>query len=237
MEKIIQEVVAIIDRSGSMCGKENDTIGGINSAFQLIKDEKEDNLDIKVSIKLFDDKEELLFRSIDLELFRPLTRKQFVPRGQTALLDAIGNTLTYFMQKKLFDNNSYNNCLIYITTDGYENCSKVYTYHKIRKMIMEAEKFNIKVIYLAANQDAILEASKIGIDPGSALNYSENTENVESAYRSVASVAKRVRSGIDSNFTNTERSASQNNDAIQNYYPPPLRRQTTTAKQTLKLDK
>lgn len=236
MEKIIQEVVAIIDRSGSMNGKENDTIGGINSAFQLLKDEKEENVDIKVSVKLFDDKEDLLFRSIDLESFRPLTRGQFVPRGQTALLDAIGNTLTYFMQKKLFDNNSYNNCLIYITTDGYENCSKIYTHDKIKKMIIEAEKYNIKVIYLAANQDAILEASRFGIDSGSALNYSENTENVEAAYRCAASVARRVRSGVDSNFTNAERSASQNNDRAQNYSPPPLRRQRTTAQQAVRLE-
>ena len=229
MGKFIQEVIAIIDRSGSMNGKENDTIGGINSAFQLLKDEKEENVDIKVSVKLFDDKEELLFRSIDLESFRPLTRKQFVPRGQTALLDAIGNTLTYFMQKKLFDNNSYNNCLIYITTDGYENCSKIYTYDKIKKMIIQAERYNIKVIYLAANQDAILEASKFGIHSGSALNYSENTENVEAAYRCAASIARRVRSGADSNFTNIERSASQKNYKMQhNSSPPPIRRQRTS---------
>lgn len=236
MEKIIQEVVAIIDRSGSMNGKENDTIGGINSAFQLLKDEKEENVDIKVSVKLFDDKEELLFRSIDLESVRPLTTKQFVPRGQTALLDAIGNTLTYFMQKKLFDNNSYTNCLIYITTDGYENCSKIYTHDKIKKMINEAEKYNINVIYLAANQDAIFEASRLGIDSGNALNYSENTQNVESAYRYAASVSRRVRSGLGSNFTNAERSASQNNDYVQNYSPPPLRRQRTTAQQAVGLE-
>ena len=175
-----------------------------------------------------------LFRSIDLESVRPL--KTICSRGQTALLDAIGNTLTYFMQKKLFDNNSYTNCLIYITTDGYENCSKIYTHDKIKQMIIQSEKYNIKVIYLAANQDAILEASKFGIDSGSALNYSENTKNVESAYRSAASVARRVRSGVDSNFTNAERCASQNNDHVQNYSPPPLRRQRTTAQQAAGLE-
>ena len=54
MTTYIQEVVAIIDRSGSMMGKEEDTIGGINATIETLKNEKEENTNIKVSIKLFD---------------------------------------------------------------------------------------------------------------------------------------------------------------------------------------
>ena len=54
MNKNIQEVVAIIDRSGSMIGKESDTIGGINSTFEVLKSSLKDNDEVKVSIKLFD---------------------------------------------------------------------------------------------------------------------------------------------------------------------------------------
>ena len=44
-------------------------------------------------------------------------------------------------------------------------------------MIADAsDNYNIKILYLAANQDAILEAAKYGINPGQALTYSETPE-------------------------------------------------------------
>ena len=224
-----QEVVAIIDRSGSMKGKEEDTIGGINATFETLKNEKEENTNINVSIKLFDHEEYLLIRSLKLEEVRPIERRQFVPRGQTALLDAMGNSISYFMQKKLMDSNAYDSCLIYIVTDGFENCSKIYNHEKIKKLIHNAEEtYNIKVIYLAANQDAILEASKYGIDASQAMNYSETSQNVENAYRSAASVTKRFRSSGNVSFTQTERQNSQFQiqDTEDNQFIPVIVRQS-----------
>ena len=232
---IIQEVVAIIDRSGSMSGKEDDTIGGINSTFNVLKETKDENSEIKVSIKLFDHEEKLLVRSIDLENIRPIERKQYQPRGQTALLDAIGSTLNYFMEKKLNNPNAYDVCTIYVVTDGYENSSKYYSAKVIKSMITNAEEhYNIKILYLGANQDAILEASKFGINPSQALNYSETSENVDSAYRSVASAAYRQRATGEVAFTDLERIASQQinpttpTNKIRGYNqdsePPPIRR-------------
>tara|TARA_B110000902_G_scaffold264713_1_gene346900 strand:- start:1008 stop:1691 length:684 start_codon:yes stop_codon:yes gene_type:complete len=220
MTNVNQEVVAILDRSGSMNGKEEDTLGGINAAFEQLKTEQEANTTIKVSVKLFDHEEQLLFRSIDLKHVRPIERRQYIPRGSTALLDALGNSINYFMTKKLQDSNAYGSCVIYVVTDGIENSSKIYNVEKIKSLITEAEKeYNIKIIYLAANQDAILEASKYGISIDSALNYSENSQNVESAHRSLASAVKRVRTGEYSGFTNLERSASRAPE------PPPVARQ------------
>ena len=219
--KQIHEVVAIIDRSGSMNGKEKDTIGGINSTFEVLKEEEDVNTITNISIKLFDHEEIMLIRSTNLKNVKPLKDHDFVPRGQTALLDAIGNTLNYFMTRKLENENSYNICSIYIVTDGYENASKNYTSKKIKRMINEAEEnYNIKLLYLGANQDAILEASKFGIDSAHALNYSENSENVDSAYRSVASAMRRHSAGENSSFTPAERQSSQ----PRSVEPPLLRR-------------
>lgn len=217
----IHEVVAIIDRSGSMAGKEEDTIGGINTTLQVLKEEEDNNTITNISIKLFDHEEKMLIRSMNIKNVRPLENKNFIPRGQTALLDAIGNTLNYFMTKRLENENSYNICSIYIVTDGYENASKNYTSKKIKRMIAEAEEnYNIKLLYLAANQDAIFEAGKFGIDSSHALNYSENSENVNSAYRSAACSIRRHYTGEDSSFTQAERQSSQ----VQNIVEPPLLR-------------
>jgi uncharacterized protein YegL len=229
----IQEVVAIIDRSGSMTGKESDTIGGINSTFEVLKSSLKEEDEIKVSIKLFDHEEKLLIRSLDINKVRPIERYQYQPRGQTALYDAIGNTLTYFMEKKISNSNAYNKCLIYIVTDGIENYSKKYNSDKLKKLIENAkENYEIEIIYLAANQDAILEASKIGINLEHALNYSESTKNSMGAYRSAAGVANRQRSGFNTAFTPEERSQSYGVStpppSRRSSDPPPLRRQKTS---------
>jgi hypothetical protein len=77
-------------------------------------------------------------------------------------------------------------------------------------MISEADNlYNIKILYLGANQDAILEANKYGICLDQALNYSENSDNVQSAYRAAASAASRHASGQEIAFTLPERTASQ----------------------------
>ena len=84
-----QEVVAIMDRSGSMAGKVEDAVGGFNSTLEVLRQELTDDSTINVSVKLFDNQEEMLIRSIPLADVRPLETRQFIPRGQTALLDAM----------------------------------------------------------------------------------------------------------------------------------------------------
>lgn len=209
MTSIIQEVVAIIDRSGSMSGKETDTVGGINSTLTIIRQDVKPGEIVNVSIKLFDHEEIMLIRSLNIKEVRPLELRQFVPRGQTALYDAIGSSLTYFMEKKLHNPNSYDKCLIYITTDGCENCSKNFNAKTLKKLITSAqENYAIELIYLGANQDAILEAAKIGILSSHAINYSETADECISAYRSVGNVANRQKTSLNTAFTQVERSQS-----------------------------
>ena len=204
---MIQEVVAVVDRSASMIGKETDTIGGINSTIQELKNNKENEI-IKFSLKFFDHLEFLKIRSLDIENIRPLSINDLKPRGQTALLDAMGNTIQFFLNKKILDPNSFNTCIIYIATDGYENCSKKFSNESIKNLINEAKKYSIEILYLGANQDAILESSKFGLDSTQALNYDETTENIECVYRSAARAAKRYRTGNSIEFLKTERSQS-----------------------------
>jgi len=232
MASFIQEVVAIIDRSGSMSGKEADTVGGINSTLSIIRQDLKPNEQVNVSIKLFDHEELLLIRSLNITEVRPLELRQFVPRGQTALYDAIGSSLTYFMEKKLHNPDSYTKCLIYVATDGCENCSKKFSAEALKKLITSAEEsYNIEIMYLGANQDAILEASKIGIQEGHAINYSETQEECEAVYRSLGNVVNRQKTRAKTVFTNVERSQSYNPTTPpptnRSAEPPPLRRQTS----------
>ena len=227
MQKKVHEVVAIIDRSGSMKGKEEDTIGGINSTFEVLRENSDESVDTKVSIKLFDHQEIMLARSIDLKDVKPIERKQYHPRGQTALLDALGNSLKFFIDKKEEDCSAYDSCTIYVVTDGLENCSEKYNADKIKKMINDASDYNIEILYLGANQDAIFEASKCGISSKNTLNYFESCGNVRNAYRSAASASMRHASGSDPAFLQAERMASQNFEENSVVEPPPIRRRVS----------
>lgn len=211
--KKVKEVIGLIDRSGSMGGKEIVTINGINTMLTELKQNADPDWEIRVSIKYFDDTETLFWKSIPLESVTLLDIDSYIPDGQTALLDSLGKTLQYFMQKYLKDNNAYDSCIIYVATDGLDTCSKIYSKSSLKKMITTAkEHYNIEVIYLGANQDAIEEASTIGIPETQAINYSEDNDSTQSVYRAVARMASSTErtNTTDFGFTYSERSRSNN---------------------------
>ena len=84
------ELVFILDRSGSMCGLENDTIGGFNA---LLEKQKKEPGQALVTTVLFDDRYEVLHDRILVDRIALITAADYYVRGCTALLDAIGRTI------------------------------------------------------------------------------------------------------------------------------------------------
>ena len=89
--KNITELVFILDRSGSMSGIEQDTIGGYNS---YLEKQRKNKMNTKITTVLFDDKYELLHYRKDIKDVNNITEEDYYVRGCTALLDAIGKTIT-----------------------------------------------------------------------------------------------------------------------------------------------
>ena len=87
MKKNLTELVFILDRSGSMGGLEQDTIGGFNA---MLTRQKEQEGEANVTTILFDHEVQLLHDRFPLHAVAPLTEKDYYVRGGTALLDAIG---------------------------------------------------------------------------------------------------------------------------------------------------
>ena len=136
MKENLTELVFILDRSGSMGGLESDTIGGYNA---MLSKQKNQSGRAKVTTVLFDDEYELIHERLDIEKVEPITEKQYFVRGTTALLDAIGKTLSLMISiSKTVNKEAKSNKVIFvITTDGMENASVEYSYKKIKKMIVE----------------------------------------------------------------------------------------------------
>lgn len=141
MKKNLTELVMILDRSGSMCGLESDTIGGYNS---MLRKQREADGEVLVSTVLFDDRSEVLYDRVPLEKMPQMTRKEYYVRGCTALLDAVGGAIHHIgnVHKYAREEDQPEKTIFVITTDGLENASREYTYDRVKKMVeRQKEKY------------------------------------------------------------------------------------------------
>lgn len=174
------DIIFLLDRSGSMYGCENDTIGGFNS---FIENQIKQEVDAKVTTVLFDHGYEVLYRRKDIHKIGKLTHEEYYVRGSTALLDAIGKTIVSM------DREVSNRVLFVITTDGLENSSVEFSKDQIKNMIMN---HNWEFIFLGADIDAYSEASKIGIRMDNTAIYKKSSRGMNDMFKSVEKACMNV---------------------------------------------
>ena len=177
------DLIFVIDRSGSMWGSENDTIGGFNA---FIEKEKNKEFNTRVTTILFDDQYEVLYERKEIGDVSPLTSNEYYVRGSTALLDAIGKTITSLNSK------IENNVLFVVMTDGMENASVEFSKSQIKNMI---NSHSWEFIFIGADIDSYSEAGSIGFKKSRIANYEKSQQGVEDMYRSVACFSDCMRSG------------------------------------------
>lgn len=76
MKKNFTELIFILDKSGSMSGLENDTIGGFNS---MLENQKAVDGECRITTVLFDNSHTLLHDRIDIHAVSPMTNTESVP--------------------------------------------------------------------------------------------------------------------------------------------------------------
>ena len=185
MPNMDTELVFIIDRSGSMSGFEDDTIGGFNS---MIEKQKYGEGKVYISTVLFDNYSEVIHDRELIEHVQPMTRRNYQVRGCTALLDAIGGAIHHIgnVHKYARREDVPSSTIFVITTDGMENASQQYSSQKVKEMIeRQTEKYGWEFIFLAANIDAIETADNIGIRRERAANYKQSKEGYVACYEAV----------------------------------------------------
>ena len=193
MRDNLTELVFILDRSGSMGGLESDTIGGFNA---MLKDQQIADGEAIITTVLFDDHVEILHDRLNIKGVAPITEKEYYVRGTTALLDAVGSSIKKIInvQRHTHDSEKAGKVLFLITTDGYENASREYTYEKIKSMIkFQKEKYGWEFIFLGANIDAIKEAERFGIGRDRAAQFHNDSTGVELNYRTVSKATIQFR--------------------------------------------
>ena len=193
MKKNLTEIVFILDRSGSMAGLEDDTIGGFNA---MIEKQKQESGDAYVSTILFDNHRDVIHDRVDIQRVAPLTRNDYYVRGCTALLDAVGHAIHHIgnIHKYAREEDRPEKTLFVITTDGMENASREYTYPRLKAMIEhQKEKYGWEFIFLGANIDAAKEAARFGISEDRAANYHADSCGTGMVYEAVNVAVTNVR--------------------------------------------
>ena len=183
------EIVAILDRSGSMRSILDDAIGGFNT---FIEGQKSEEGEARITVALFDDQYELLQDGANLTDAVVLDHKNFVPRGMTALYDAIGKTVSRLKERRV--NGEIDGAIITILTDGHENASTEYTRASIKELITECEtNYGWTFIYLAANQDAFAIGGSLGISAGNAMNFTASAAGTETVFKDMGGYTRSYR--------------------------------------------
>ena len=194
MKKNLTEIVFILDRSGSMAGLEEDTIGGFNA---MIEKQKKEAGEALVSTVLFDNVSEVIHDRVDIQKIQSLTRKEYSVRGCTALLDAVGGAIHHIsnVHKYAREEDRPEKTLFVITTDGLENASRQYSYERLKEMVRsQKEMYGWEFLFLGANIDAAREAARFGIGADRAANYHADHKGTAVIYEAVNEAVIAVRS-------------------------------------------
>lgn len=181
------EILVIADRSGSMGAIKDDAIGGFNN---FLKEQQKLDGDANLTLVLFDTEYDVPVKSQDIQKVKPLTEETFVPRGMTALNDAIGRSISELESKKP------EKAIICILTDGLENSSREYNNSQVKELVEGAKSRGWEVVYLAANQDAFAEGNLRGISKN--INFAATSRGINDAYTSMNATTTAYRTGNSS---------------------------------------
>ena len=122
-----------------------------------------------------------------------LNNDSFVPRGSTALLDAIGRTIDEMGARlaALPEEHRPGQVIVTILTDGMENSSQNYTWKEIARVIkQQTEQYRWTFLFLGANQDAIATAAQMSIAASNAASYVADAAGL---HASAGSLTRKVR--------------------------------------------
>ncbi|MFO1485551.1 MAG: vWA domain-containing protein [Verrucomicrobiaceae bacterium] len=190
MNPLLTEIAYVLDRSGSMQSMQEPAVAAFNS---FVKAQLDVPGDARLTLVQFDDAYEVPVSARPVQDVPELTAATYVPRGSTALLDAIGRTIKETGQRiqALPEEQRPGKVIVAIFTDGEENASREYTIQHIGDLIrLHRDEKGWEFFFLAANQDAIATAARMQIDAASTGNVQFSCSGVISTG---GAIARKVR--------------------------------------------
>ncbi len=206
MRSDLTDITLVIDRSGSMEEIRADAEGGANA---FIREQAQQPGEALLTLVQFDDEHEFVHRGIPIKQTPAYT---LVPRGSTALLDAVGRAINETGERlaRMPEADRPGLVVFVILTDGEENSSKEFSKARVKEMIQRQQsEYNWQFTFLGADQDAFAEAGRLGIAAGGTANFAKN--KVDAAFIGTIKKVGRMRTqrrkgqAVSNEFTEEER--------------------------------
>lgn len=138
-DQLVNRIAIVIDSSGSMGIHQKTVVDVFNSQIDRIKAKAhETKQKTYVSCNTFADYMTRKFTDVYSEGLDRFTSRDYNPRGNTALLDAIGETIKQ-LNSSLDANDKNTSFLLVVITDGEENHSSYYTQNDIMRAIQTCQ--------------------------------------------------------------------------------------------------
>ncbi|MBR6009542.1 MAG: VWA domain-containing protein [Clostridia bacterium] len=193
MRKNLTEMVFILDKSGSMAGMEQDTVGGYNA---MIEKQRREEGDALVSTVLFSDGSRVIHDRADITKVEPLTDRQYFVGGCTALYDAVGDAIHHIgnVHKYAREEDRPEKTVFVITTDGMENASRRYSAGEVKRLITrQKERYGWEFLFLGANIDARAVADDMGIEEERSACFVNDSRGNALKYEGISRAMSKVR--------------------------------------------
>jgi hypothetical protein len=194
MRPDLTEIAFVLDRSGSMHSIAGDAIGGFNT---FLAQQQAQPGAARLTLVLFDHEYLVAHDNVDIHSVPLLDDHTYVPRGMTALYDAVGRTIDAagIRLSTTPEAERPGKVIVAILTDGMENASRDYNNRRVADMIRhQQEKYSWEFIFLAANQDAMATAGTLAIQAKDAIAFDATGPGVRMAMARVSEETSRRRS-------------------------------------------
>lgn len=184
-------ICLVLDRSGSMGGRERDVVGGVNA---FIDEQKKLPDPAAMAFVRFDTEGVERFRDMQpLDKVAHLQPGDFVPRGGTPLLDAVGKTIHALDGD--WKREAADRAIVIIVTDGEENSSREFTKDKVKALIKARQDSGLwAFVYLGANVDAFHEAAGLGIMGANTAGYTNTAAGNKTIFAAASASTTYMRS-------------------------------------------
>lgn len=217
-------ISVLLDRSGSMWPLREETVSAVND---YIASQDDPGQEVTFSLHQFDDRYQTSYEARPAATAPRLAKLPlvptedadrlvpYVPRGWTALHDALGRTIDTLGQRlaSMPEQERPSKVLVVVVTDGKENASKVYTTALVRGMVEhQTGKYGWQFVFLGANQDAALAAGEVGISHGNALSFRPTGRGILRTSEVLARQTNKYRlqeAGQTENFFDGQKDAEQ----------------------------
>lgn len=185
---VIENIVVVLDRSGSMERIKEATVDGFNEFIQ--EQDMDGTDDTAVTLYQFNHEIDKVYENKPVEDAGELTDETFEPVGRTAYYDALAQAVTDAPDE---------DTLFFVVTDGIENASTDTDQEDVKKLVEEAKNEGHEFMLMdGSGRNEELAAEEIGVNQDRTISYDSNKSGTtRAAYMSSSNVSQQVRKGDD----------------------------------------